>query len=83
MPTQSVIPLGTTALVKGYYFNLDAGGSRIAIKNIPAASNTTGDGASGPTWIGLVNKTGPTNIQGWSVDLANATGAKSKAIIKY
>lgn len=78
-----MIPLGTTASVEGYYFNLDAGGSRIAIRNIPAASDTTGNGVTNPTWLGLVNKTGPTKILGWSVDISNATGAKSKAIIKY
>lgn len=83
LPTQSVLPLGATASVKGYYFDLDCGNHRIAIRNIPGTSNTTGDGANAPTWIGMVNGRGPTDMQGWSVDIANSTGAKSKAIIKY
>lgn len=69
-----VIPLASSAPIKGYTVGFDAGSNNIVANKVVVDSATSHGSQSSSNYLGVTTPTGPNVIGGMSADLTNATG---------
>lgn len=69
-----VIPLASSAPIKGYTVGFDAGSNNIVANKVVVDSTTSHGSQSSSNYLGVTTPTGPNVINGMSADLTNATG---------
>lgn len=69
-----VIPLASSAPIKGYTVGFDAGSNNIVADKVVVDSTTSHGSQASSNYLGVTTPTGPNVINGMSADLTNATG---------